>query len=417
MKILLLCHRFPYPPNKGDKIRSFQLIRRLSKRHELHLLSLADPGNPGASNQTLLEYCSRVEVFPLNRLKAGLRCVVGALGSKPLTIAYFRSKGLATRVRELSDREGYDALVVCGSAMAQYVDLIPRRIPRLIDMVDVDSAKWLQFSRFASFPRSLLWRLEAGRLARYEASLKDRFERIVLTTAQEVDLFRVVSGGGEAVAIRVGVDPAEIEMSISAESATPTIVFTGQMDYFANIDGVLHFTTKVFPRLRIEVPDLRFLIVGRAPCAEVTRLSEIPGVTVTGEVDDVRPYLEEAWAFVAPLRIAQGVQIKVLQAMAMGVPTVVSERVMDGLADGGFEASRDLFVAQNDRQTGDALLNLLRHRTKRLEMAVAAQATLKAQYSWQNNMAKLEEHLNAIAGVDPDRSPDTGRPSLIAYTR
>ncbi|MGB5160093.1 MAG: TIGR03087 family PEP-CTERM/XrtA system glycosyltransferase [Thermoanaerobaculia bacterium] len=395
MRILVLCHRLPYPPNKGDKIRSFHEIRHLAERHQIHLLSFADPDQSGTTEEGLREYCAAVEVFPLNRRAAQLRCLAGALGTKPLTLSYFRSLALARRVEELAGTAKFDTVMACGSAMAQYAERAAG-IPRLLDMVDVDSVKWEQYSQHASWPKSFIWRLEARRLSRYESSLAESFDRIVLTTSNDAEKFSSIAHGAESSVVRNGIDLDIAREVRFPKAAAPTLVFTGQMDYFANVDGVVHFATKVFPILRANFPDLRFLIVGRSPTREVVSLSRLPGVRVTGEVDDVRPYLTESWVFIAPLRIAQGVQNKVLEAMAMGIPAVVSQRVMAGLADGGFRDGRDVLVAVDEQQTVIALERLLRDEKMRASLASSARSRLAASYSWAVNMNTLEQQLEEL---------------------
>jgi sugar transferase (PEP-CTERM/EpsH1 system associated) len=297
--------------------------------------------------------------------------------------------------------------------MAQYAELAPQ-VPRLLDMVDVDSAKWSQYAQFSAFPRGLIWRLEARRLASYESRLKEVFDKIVLTTENEVAILESISPGAHAGVVRVGVDLKADGQSTTSRSQAPTLVFTGQMDYFANVDGVVHFAREVFPKLRAKSPDLRFLIVGRSPTREVVSLSRLPGVKVTGEVDDVGPYLAESWVFVAPLRIAQGVQIKVLQAMAMGLPAVVSERVMAGLADGKFQDGRDLMVATDDLQLEKALDELLRDEGKRRLLSASARSRLADRYCWEANMLALEHHLEDIARSYRRRLQSCERGSAVA---
>lgn len=403
MRILFLSHRLPYPPNKGDKIRSFHEIRYLSERHQIHLLAFPDPDESGEPENGLLEYCTAIEVFPLNRRRASLRSAAGALGSEPLTLSYFRSAALARRVEGLVESGDFDVVMACGSAMAQYAELAVG-LPKLLDMVDVDSVKWEQYSQYASWPRNLIWRLEAKRLSGYESTLSETFDRIVLTTENEAEVFASISHGSQASVVRMGIDPDEASKVPTPKAEGPTLVFTGQMDYFANVDGVVHFVKETLPILRLKFPDLRFLIVGRSPSREILGLETLPGVTVTGEVDDVRPYLAEAWVFVAPLRIAQGVQTKVLEAMAMGLPAAVSHRVMAGLSDGGFRDGRDLLVGSDSRQTAMHIERLLEDEALRAELVENARTRLADAYSWPTNMRILEEHLEDLVRPKQERS-------------
>ncbi len=357
LRILYLCHRLPYPPDKGEKIRAFHEIRALAERHQVTLLTLSD-ADPLPDLAPLEAMCERVEVFPISRGGSYLRAAMGALHPRPLSLSFFESKEMAARVRELARRERFDVAVVYCSSMAPYAALAPD-VPALLDMVDVDSAKWAQYARFAPIPLRPVYALEARRLRRYEASLAGRFQRVVLATGNETRLYKTNAPTARAETVLNGVDVDFFQPLDLPKAAKPTLVFTGQMDYFANVDGVVHFARQVFPRLRRRHPEAELLIVGRAPVAAVRDLGELPGVQVTGAVGDVRPFLARAWAFVAPLRIAQGVQNKVLEAIASNLPVACTERVLAGLADGGFRGGRDLLAAASDEEMERAVATLI----------------------------------------------------------
>jgi hypothetical protein len=394
LRILYLCHRLPYPPDKGEKIRAFHQIRALSRRHRVSLLALSDGAVPDLA--PLEAMCERVEVFPLSRPAGYVRAALGALRPRPLTLSFFESPELAERVRELARREHFDVAVVYCSAMAPYAALVPE-VPAVLDMVDVDSAKWAQYSRFAPLPLRPVYALEARRLRRYEASLAGRFHRVVLATGNETRLYKANAPAARAATVLNGVDVDFFQPLDLPKSAHPTLVFTGQMDYFANVDAVTYFAHKIFPRLREQVPDVELLIVGRSPVPAVRSLGELPGVQVTGAVGDVRPFLARAWVFVAPLRIAQGVQNKVLEAMASNVPVVASERVLAGIADGGFRSGRDLLAAASDEEYVRAIVRLIRDEPERVRLAECARQRLLATYRWAPNLDLFEDLVGAAA--------------------
>jgi sugar transferase (PEP-CTERM/EpsH1 system associated) len=392
LRLLYLCHRVPYPPDKGDKIRAFNEIRSLSRRHRIHLLTLADAEVPDLA--PLEELCERVEVFPVQRTGAYLRAALGIFSSRPLTLAFFDSAELRQRAEELARSERFDLVVAYCSAMAPYVEPFAQAgVPAVLDMVDVDSSKWAQYSQFAALPMRPVYALEARRLQEYEASLTDRFERIVLATGNETRMLKAFAPDAKAVTVPNGVDLDYFRPLDLPRSPHPTIVFTGQMDYFANVDGMVHFSRNLFPRLRQRFPDLELLIVGRSPAPAVRALDELPGVHVTGAVGDVRPFLARAWAFVAPLRIAQGVQNKVLEAMAMNVPVVCTDRVFAGLSEGGFRHGRDLLAASTDQGLEDSLAGLLGDAQARTRLAEQARRRLSLSYRWTANMDSFEEIL------------------------
>ncbi|HEX7181197.1 MAG TPA: TIGR03087 family PEP-CTERM/XrtA system glycosyltransferase [Thermoanaerobaculia bacterium] len=418
LNILYLCHRVPYPPDKGDKIRAYHQIRALARRHRVHLLTLTDGAVPDLT--PLHNLCERVEVFPVHRPSAYLRSALGALKMwrpRPLTLAFFDSEELRRRVEELARSERFDVVVAYSSSMAPYVEPFAG-VPSVLDMVDVDSAKWEQYSHFARRPMRPVYALEARRLRGYEAEVAERFDRVVLATANEARQLKEIAPKAKVVAVANGVDFDYFRPLDLPKSENPMLVFTGQMDYFANIDGVVFFAREVFPRLRLRFPDLEFIIVGRSPAPAVRALIEIPGVAVTGAVGDVRPFLARAWAFVAPLRIAQGVQNKVLEAMAMGLPVVCSERVLAGLAEGGFRHGRDLLAASSAEGLESCLASLLEDAEARHRLADCARQLLGAAYRWGANLDKFEEQLAAVtrlqpsSGGAPKRKSDTGVLSL-----
>jgi sugar transferase (PEP-CTERM/EpsH1 system associated) len=398
LDVLYLCHRIPYPPDKGDKIRAFHQIRQLSRRHRVHLLTLVDGAMPDLA--PLQELCARVEVFPVHRPAAYLRAAAGALRPRPLTLSFFDSAALRRRVEELAAHERFDVIVAYSSSMAPYVEPF-EGVPAVLDMVDVDSAKWDQYSRFARPLLRPVYALEAKRLRAYEASLAERFAHIVLATTNELRLYESFAPGARAVAVPNGVDFEYFQPLDLPKAEKPLLVFTGQMDYFANVDGVSFFAREVFPRLRQQFPGVEMVIVGRSPVPAVRALGELPGVSVTGAVGDVRPFLARAWAFVAPLRIAQGVQNKVLEAMAMNLPVVCSDRVHAGLAEGGFEHGRDLLAADGAESFASCVAAVLESEETRTRLAECARQRLAAGYRWSTNLGRFEEIVATAARPQP----------------
>jgi polysaccharide biosynthesis protein PslH len=403
LRVLYLCHRVPYPPDKGEKIRAYHQIRALASRHKVSVLALCDGPVPDLA--PLAAMCERVEVFPLSRPASYARAALGAWRPRPLSLSFFESKEMAERVRELARRERFDVAVVYCSSMAPYAALAPE-VPAVLDMVDVDSAKWAQYAHFAPLALRPVYALEARRLRRYEASLAGRFQRIALATGNETRLYKASAPAAKAVTLLNGVDVDFFQQLDLPKASNPTLVFTGQMDYFANVDGVTHFAREVFPRLRQRHPEIELLIVGRSPVAAVRDLGELPGVQVTGAVGDVRPFLARAWVFVAPLRIAQGVQNKVLEAIASSLPVVCTERVLAGLADGGFRSGRDLLAAATDEEMERAIATLIADGRERERLAGCARQRLLASYRWAPNLDRFEELVGAVA------RPPAGSPPL-----
>ena len=399
MKILFLCQRVPYPPNKGERIRAYHQIRWLAQRHEVHVLALTESRGEAAGARHLAEICASVGVFLHGRRAANLRAGLAAASGRPLTPAFFRSGRLAAKVREMASSAPPDVVVACSSSMAQYARLFTG-VPQVLDLVDVDSAKWSQFAVDASLPWSLVYGLEARRLRRYEREQVSAFDRVAVTTGRELEKLRSVASVDNALILRQGVDVESFNSEDRRESETPSLVFTGQMDYLPNVAAVTYFSRRLFPRLRRQRPTLELSIVGRHPSPTVQALSTIGGIEVTGEVPDVRPYLERSWVFVAPLRVTMGVPTKILEAMAVGLPVAATEAAMRGLVDGGVQEGRDLLVGEDDCGLVDVIDRLLADRHLRERTGAAGRRLVHRSYSWEQTARQLEEVLLEVSGVE-----------------
>ena len=266
----------------------------------------------------------------------------------------------------------------------------------MLDMVDVGSAQWDEYSCFA--PRILrpMYALEARRLREYEAYLARNFDRIVLATSRGGRLLRSFAPEARTEVVPNGVDFDFFKPLELPKAERPTLLFTGQMDYFANVDGVVSFVREIFPALKQRFPDLDLLILGRSPTPAVRALIDVPGVFVTGAVGDVRPFLSRAWMFVAPLRSAQGAQNQILEAMAMNLPVVCTDQVFALLTDGGFRHGRDLLIANTLVEWERCISGLLEDARERERLAGNARQRLVAAYSWDSNLKRFEDVLLSL---------------------
>lgn len=328
MRILFLAHRLPYPPNKGDKIRSFWELKTLSARHEVDLFCFYDDPQDRFQVEPLRYYCRSSYVEPISVPGSRLRAASAVVLGHPFGTAFFYSRQMAARVAEAVHSRSYDLAFVFGSSMAQYTELWPD-LPKILDLVDVDSDKWAQFSSHSSAPLSWLWKLESKRLKRYESNLVRAFANTLVCTEAEERLLRSVAPQGKISVLENWLDlsyyqPETTPVPDKICALEPYVIFTGTMDYFPNVDAVQFFCREVLPQIRVRVPKLRFVIAGRNPGRQVMRLTADPSVVVTGTVSDIRPYLRGAAVAVAPMRIARGVQNKILEALAMDVPVVAS---------------------------------------------------------------------------------------------
>lgn len=325
--ILYLVHRLPYPPNKGDKVRSYHLLRHLQQQHRVFLGTFVDHPDDEQHIDTLRAMCPDLHVERLNPSLAKLRSPGGLLRGEALSLAFYRSGSMQRWVREVAASHRLQASVVFSSPMAQYAQPLLPGVPMLVDFVDVDSAKWTQYVPQHRWPMSWVYAREGRQLLAYERRVALQSRQSFFVTPNEVALFlQSAPECREKVAsVSNGVD-ADF---FSPDAALPNpfaagqraVVFTGAMDYWPNVDAAVWFATEALPLLRQRHPDVVFYIVGRDPAPKVQALAG-PQVVVTGTVPDVRPYLEHAAAVVAPLRVARGIQNKILEAMAMQQPVV-----------------------------------------------------------------------------------------------
>jgi sugar transferase (PEP-CTERM/EpsH1 system associated) len=393
MRILFLAHRIPYPPNKGDKIRAFHEVRHLSRRHEVHLACLVDREEDFDYLRNLEEICKTVTAVSLGKVSAYFRTGWSLLRGRPLSPAYFSSPELRWLVSGMLERMAFERVVVFSSSMAPYV-ASHRGCPKILDMVDVDSDKWRQYAARAPFPRSKLYALEANRLSRYERELATDFDQVVFVAAPELELYRRTARQAQAVVVTNGVDTTYFfppEQRVTA----PRLVFTGAMDYHANVDAMTYFCDDVLPLIRARLSDTELTIVGSNPTPAVRRLAARAGVTVTGTVPDVRPYLASARVFVAPFRIARGIQNKILEALATGLPVVVSP-----VASAALPAGEGWIEAPDREAFAGAVVALLQNPTNWEKASREARRLVEKHFDWSRSMELFEEIVLHPRGVE-----------------
>jgi len=394
--LLLLIHRIPYPPNKGDKIRSYHLLKHLSRHYRVHLATFVDDPDDWQYVPHVEALCASSHFARMNPLVARVKSLGALLKNRSLSLEYYRDARLARWVRDTVAAHGIERVLVFSSAMAQYADPY-RQARRVVDFVDVDSDKWRQYADKKSWPMSWLYGYEAARLLDYERQVARDYDASLFVSAPEADLFRRLApeSGAKIGHFSNGVDTdyftPEAAHANPYQPGERALVFTGAMDYWPNVDAVQWFCDNVFPALRERFPELRFYIVGSRPNPAVQALGQRPGVTVTGTVPDVRPYIAHAAVAVAPLRIARGIQNKVLEAMAMARAVVVSPQALEGI---DAEPGSELVLAEDAAAFVDAVNALLASQDGAAEaIGLAARAKVQRRYSWSSNLACIGENL------------------------
>jgi polysaccharide biosynthesis protein PslH len=386
MNILYLCHRFPFPPKRGGKIRPFNMIRHLSASgHRVTVCSLARSASEAAEATGITPYCADFELAQVSEPVQFARMVGRLPLSTPSSMGYFYSRLLARRIREHLVRQRWDLLFVHCSSVAQYVQHV-RDVPKLLDFGDMDSHKWIEYANYKPIPLSWGYRLEGEKMKLAERRLAKRFDLCTATTRAEWQTLESYATGAMTDWFPNGVD-SEFFAPANEPYDPDTLSFIGRMDYYPNQECMSRFCDQVWPLLQAHRPNLKLLIVGADPSPAMRQLGERPGITVTGSVPDVRPYVRKSAVMVAPLAIARGTQNKILEAMAMGVP-VVTSRVAAGGVDA--EPGAHLVVADAPSEQAAAITKLLDSPFERERLANAGRQRVLSHHAWPRSMQRLD---------------------------
>ena len=390
MRLLYLCHRIPYPPDKGDKIRSYHQVEYLGRRHEVDLFSLVDDPSDLIHLPGLTKLVRSVTVERLRPRRARLASLSGLLTGEPMSVVYFRNRSLLRAVRRALATGAYDLAMVFSSAMASYLN--GWEGPRALDFVDLDSAKWLAYAdQLGRSPLGLVYRREGRSLQKLERRLAERAELTLFCAPREEQDLRSFSNPRNALTVPNGTD-LEYFTPGTAELPSIDLIFTGAMDYRANVDAVVWFARAVLPLVRARRGPTELCIVGSNPARSVRALGRDPEITVTGRVPDVRPYLRSALVSVAPLRVARGIQNKVLEALACGLPVVASPAALGGLGE-----ARGVLVGPTPEEQADLICRLLSDPPLRRELARAGRTFVAENFRWEAQLERIDRLLESAA--------------------
>ena len=396
--LLYLVHRMPYPPDKGDKVRSFHLLKHLVAQHRVFVGTFMDDPADAVHVEALRSLCAGLHISTLHPRMARVASLAGLVTNDALTLHYYRDAALRRWVAQTLEHESIDAVVVFSSSMAQYAEGLSK-VPVLVDFVDVDSAKWTAYADQHRWPMSWLYRREGLRLLAYERGVAASASRSFFCTDKEAQLFVQMAPecAGDVESVSNGVDAQYFSPSLGRASPfakdETAIVFTGAMDYWPNVDAVTWFAAEVLPELQRHQPGLRFHIVGRSPAPAVQALASA-NVVVTGTVPDVRPYLQHAAVVVAPLRLARGIQNKILEAMAMGRPVVASTACVDALSA---QPGSEILAAESPQDYVRCIVDLLQNPARARTVGAEGRRRVQNSYTWAAHMSVFDRHLRAGA--------------------
>jgi len=387
--LLFLAHRIPYPPNKGDKIRSYHFLKYLTDAYTVHLGTFVDDPNDWQYTDKLDAICAETCYLGLNPLQAKIKSLQGLLTGEALSLPYYKNQAMQNWVDYTIKTHSIKKVLIFSSVMAQFIKKT-HDVEMIVDFVDVDSDKWRQYAISKKGLGAWIYRRESKYLFNYEKKIAEQAKASFFVSEQEAALFKSLApkASEKMTHINNGVDTdyfsPEQMFATPYSSNEDVIVFTGAMDYWANVDAVKWFAEDIFSRITKNYPALKFYIVGSRPTKVVEALAN-KTIVVTGAVDDVRPYLAHAKLVVAPLRIARGIQNKVLEAMAMGKYVIATSAAMEGI----------LYSETLDVSVGDEVHVIIKQLEELLQKNSSVTISnnnrdfVTAMFSWEQNVNRL----------------------------
>jgi sugar transferase (PEP-CTERM/EpsH1 system associated) len=404
VKLLYLVHRLPYPPDRGDRIRSWHLLRFLAERAEVDVACLADEPVTHEQRRALAGVCRRVAIVPLAGRSRWLHAARSLASGHSATEGLFYSRQLAETVAKWAGETRYDRLVAFCSSMGPYLEAPALgNVPKYVDLVDVDSQKWFDYAARSRGFKRLLFSLEGRRVRRLETQLAGKAEALLVVSEPEANLLRGFCPAANVYAIANGVDLDYFQVCGAGVSPAPrkaggtpapqgahSLVFVGALDYRANIDGVIWFCREVWPKVRTRYPQAVVSLVGRNPVTPVRELASLPGVELVGQVPDVRPFVAAATVAIAPLRVARGLQNKVLEGAAMGKPVISTKGALEGF---DLIPGEHVLQADSPEEWLAAISLLFDNPGERQRLAVAGQRFVQRHHTWAARLAPLADLL------------------------
>ncbi|MGF1723861.1 TIGR03087 family PEP-CTERM/XrtA system glycosyltransferase [Photobacterium nomapromontoriensis] len=404
--LLFLCHRIPFPPNKGDKITTFNILKFLSQHYEIHLGCFIDDTFDTQYEQQVAHFCTRSIFIPISLTYSKLKGLTSLLNGNPITLPFYHRQSMQQWVDSTIHRYHIDKAFVYSGCMAQYVINPPRKLHTVMHFADIDSDKWRQYADKTHGIMKFIYSREYKKLSEYEKTVADLLSISCFVTETETNAFKAML----PLSLQDKIHPLENGLNYSYFSpdahfmlneayslaSENYIVFSGAMDYWANEDAVLWFSEHVWPAIHRSQPDAKLYLVGSSPSSTVQALSLYPGITVTGRVKDIRPYLHYAKAAIAPMQIARGVQNKMLEAMAMATPIIVSSLTIEGMDPC---PSENLIVSDEPSDIADWLIDkLIQQPIKAIEL----RQWIEQHFCWEAKLNPLLAYLEP-SDVDTQR--------------
>ena len=396
MRLLFVSYRLPVYPGDASSNTVFNLVKYFSRSHQVSLVGLAPAPVPAERLECLAQYCHRIEVVEWPKWRAAISTARGLMSSTPLQMSYFRSDAFAAKVRQVVAEEEIDLAYGYHLRSGQYLadlDSIPR-------VIALQPAQILHFGRRYKLTRNpvlrTLYRMEYRRLIGYEAELAQKFDSCLLISEKDRNAIDPESRLRNVFFNPHGTDVEYFAPPVDTVRDEATLVFCGSMAMDTNVDAVLHFRRDILPLVWAQRPETRFLVVGRNPTRPVLKLTEDPRISVTGLVQDVRPYLWKSSVGVDPIRMAAGMQNKVIEGLAAGLPMVVSPEANEGIHAPEGSA---VLIGRTPEEHAAHVLELLNDRSRAESIANEGLSFVQSHWSWEHHFSCLEAHFDTLVSV------------------
>lgn len=392
MKILFISARFPYPPLRGDQVRAYHQLRLLGPKHRITLISFTHSGVSAKAQRTVAGYCEQVITFPLRRIQMVTSLLRQAFSDYPFQTALYQTVGMKKEIQKVLSNQTYDLVHVQLARMAPYLEDV-HRVPRVIDLIDALSLNMKRRYQHDRGPLKWVAYLEWKRLSRYERSICRMFDRV--TVVSPVDC-QAIGNYSNLLVNPIGVDLPQFPFTLD-EREPHTIIFSGNMGYFPNVNAVLWFAQQVLPLIKRTIPQIKFYVVGARPDRKIQQLARHdPAIVVTGFVENLAAYLQRATVAVAPMQAGSGQQFKILEAMACGTPVVATSHILGGIE---VTDNEHLLVANNRADAfANQAIRLLQDQNLARYLAGNARRLVEERYTWEHTVSELEAIYYSVSG-------------------
>jgi sugar transferase (PEP-CTERM/EpsH1 system associated) len=394
MRLLLLTPQLPYPPHQGTSLRNYNLIAQLARRHRVCLLTFLEPDQSFDDPNPLAELCEWVDTVPVPRRSLALRLRQMLTTHRPDMAWRLWSPAFLQRLKTRLAESPFDVVHIEAIELAPYLPVIEEARPRPLIVYDDHNAEWVLQKRACltdlripkRWPAAAYSFVQWMRLRGYEADVCRRADRVIAVSEADRQAIHAIAPEVDVTVVPNGVD---LDEHATYDGATQSfdLVYTGKMDFRPNIDAMLWFAKEVLPLIQKERPQTRLAIVGQRPHARLNVLRELPGITITGWVEDVKPYIAGATVYIAPLRVGGGTRLKLLQAMAMGAAIVATSLGAEGFP---VTHGHELLLADSPADFAQAVLDLIDNPQQRAHLRATARRFVETNYGWDRLVPKIE---------------------------